>query len=899
MDSFFKYLRKNWEYFTISVATSLVLTWVIDSNQAKLIKFFNFIFLYRPPLFYFLLFQGLILVPLWEKTILFWKRYQKFYSQEDSPLCWIDVFLSVFFWPLFLILWTLIYLDPSYFNWEICFIFIFILLSYSQSYYQLKNEEIEENQFGLVNSDHLNLLSDEPINDKSEDLIGRGKFTKSLKDHIYGVSFEESFVIGLYGSWGEGKTSIFNMLMKDIIKEDLVLLYEFDPWFFGNEEAFTINFFLGLEDLLRERYIIPKEVKSYFTIYPEVLLKGFFVNFKFIPNRHDDKNRPKELKKKIEKFILSINKKILVVIDDIDRLQKEEILAIFKLIKLTSQIKNLVFLIGLDPSRIDFSLHIKNHPENLLKFLEKIVQIPIQIPMTDQWKIDRFLLFSNLETNYRSEIDKLLDSLEIENDSRRIFDEKITIFYGSTLQPIFPNFRTAKRYLNSLKFRLPFVVDEVSLYDFFLIEIIQTFFPTIYSDLKNNPKFYVSPWSMEMRLGYPIPLEKEEDLKLRRTHIETFLSNDESEEVILDILRELFPEVKNAFLEKGKGSYATYDGMAKRYRIEKRVAHPDCFIKYFTLDVRESVIPDGEFEELLKVWKKAKSPEHEIKTSFFEIYQKSEKLNDLLQKLGLHSAFIEGDLIFPIIRCICQNCSKFQAKGHKTTSEYGQAEYLIFDLLENQNTILPDEIHPIIEDIINKINCFNLAVGIVHTSNSFRVWPKVCENIQIGKIRKILSDRLKKYFIDGKINIFREYPESRDFAFILYQWATNWEESDRTPDDEWPVPGKIRNEEVTDYLIEIFKKEPKYVGWLLSSFTSENFSDERKNFRFMEFEKGFNPIKFFVCLKELGSKAYSSEREKVVINTFMDYYFIGPIQQNSTHVLKNAIAKRIHRREGK
>jgi predicted KAP-like P-loop ATPase len=52
--------------------------------------------------------------------------------------------------------------------------------------------------------------NDQPINKYENDLLGRQNFVKNLAKSIKKYSGKDSFVIGLYGEWGTGKTSIIN-----------------------------------------------------------------------------------------------------------------------------------------------------------------------------------------------------------------------------------------------------------------------------------------------------------------------------------------------------------------------------------------------------------------------------------------------------------------------------------------------------------------------------------------------------------------------------------------------------------------------------------------------------------------------------------------------------------------
>ena len=55
---------------------------------------------------------------------------------------------------------------------------------------------------------------DRPITAKAQDVLNRAPFAENLARAILNYSSTESLVIGLYGEWGSGKTSIINMMVE-------------------------------------------------------------------------------------------------------------------------------------------------------------------------------------------------------------------------------------------------------------------------------------------------------------------------------------------------------------------------------------------------------------------------------------------------------------------------------------------------------------------------------------------------------------------------------------------------------------------------------------------------------------------------------------------------------------
>ncbi len=77
----------------------------------------------------------------------------------------------------------------------------------------------------------LKNLTDTPITDESQDYLDRNLFVESLYKEISNINFEDSFCYGLYGKWGEGKTSILNLLKNKLKENKNIILFEFETYF--------------------------------------------------------------------------------------------------------------------------------------------------------------------------------------------------------------------------------------------------------------------------------------------------------------------------------------------------------------------------------------------------------------------------------------------------------------------------------------------------------------------------------------------------------------------------------------------------------------------------------------------------------------------------------------------
>ncbi len=98
--------------------------------------------------------------------------------------------------------------------------------------------------------DETSYSSDRPITSKDEDKFNRWPFAERIADTIVRRTDTTSLVVGIYGIWGDGKTSVLNM-MEDALKSSQgVILIRFNPWYFQSEEQLIRGFFATMADAL-------------------------------------------------------------------------------------------------------------------------------------------------------------------------------------------------------------------------------------------------------------------------------------------------------------------------------------------------------------------------------------------------------------------------------------------------------------------------------------------------------------------------------------------------------------------------------------------------------------------------------------------------------------------------
>ena len=213
--------------------------------------------------------------------------------------------------------------------------------------------------------------ADRPIEKQEEDLLGRATFSNQLGKAIYKNKEKSGLVIGLFGEWGTGKTSVVNMAENEIKKlskndENKPIIVRFSPWNYTDKNNLISLFFKDLRikiynqsgnDYYKkvgealENYSKAVDLLNYVPLVGDGVVNIIKTILNIISKKLSKKANLDESKKKLEKALKESGKKIIVVIDDIDRLTNVQIRDIFQLVKQVADFPNVTYLLVMDSTR--------------------------------------------------------------------------------------------------------------------------------------------------------------------------------------------------------------------------------------------------------------------------------------------------------------------------------------------------------------------------------------------------------------------------------------------------------------------------------------------------------------------------------------------------------------------
>ncbi len=465
---------------------------------------------------------------------------------------------------------------------------------------------------------------DEPIGHENQDRFERYNFAKRLAN-ICTNKNSKAITVGIYGKWGEGKSSLVNLVSKSL-PEDIIQI-KFNPWYFNNQEQLVKEFFKLFASTL-ERNIENKSerIANLISQYEEMLgivgqipkigigakiLKLWVSIFK--PSKFTTSSK---LKAKIDDFIIDANKNIVVFIDDIDRLDVSEVELIFKLVKLLADFPRTTYFLSFDVelvARILSPRYGGNAPESGHAFLEKIIQIPIVIPKARDTALRKYII----------------EILEKVMDSKVISEKRFEDAFATGLTYLLSNPRKAIRFSNTLQFCSPLLIGEVDLCDLIILESIKASLPEIYLFIRENSELFLSDYHDEKANKYSDI--KSPALKKVNAAIESY--PEKIRQAIVELTCLMFPRFVWVDPAEGRGI-----NMEKAL-IQKRICSPQYFERYFSYSLQQSEMSDTHLE---KFYLNAGNHRVEDLVTQFRTDFTNYTVDDVLFKLVYHRKNIAG-----------------------------------------------------------------------------------------------------------------------------------------------------------------------------------------------------------------------------------------------------------------
>lgn len=413
------------------------------------------------------------------------RNYKASYSQVLGAIA--SIFLIIYFYNK---------ADENYWNYPTLFnsnieyiwliiipLFVFLFFNFRSLIYPVKKNE-----------EHISLrhklVQDNPKSILELDLLGYTGIVEELFSILISQKSDKSITIGLVGPWGNGKSSIIQMLLDKLSPElsvsdkfskifkreftDEYLLIHFLPYLNHQEDDLISEFFRQLSTKLRPyngklSNLVLEYSKRLVNVYKNNINLNFF-------DKHIssfEKTSAKEMYDDINELLKETDKKIIVFVDDLDRLNSKEILQVLKLIRNSADFTNVIFLVAMDKAYVVKLLTKKEEILNA-RFIDKFFQLEVYLPEIKKTKLREIFINlladngSGFSSNYIRDVNKAI------KEKGNLFDDYVE------------NIRDVKRVVNQILYEYKQLEGAIDLKDFMNFTYLKLKFPSIISFLKNN-----------------------------------------------------------------------------------------------------------------------------------------------------------------------------------------------------------------------------------------------------------------------------------------------------------------------------------------------------------------------------------------------------------------------------
>lgn len=412
-----------------------------------------------------------------QSLISLWRR-------RSVPLMLIPVSVIIVW---FIIKWPGPYLVIVYdisFKW--------LLLGWIISCYLLRIAKAIKNWFrnrkSISNNEedrHIGLIACHPT--YYED--GRKKFAASIATLVENTNLKErGITIGLTGEWGAGKTLVLKEIRR--LLEEHMEVIEFYPWQSSSPENLIEDFFQTLASRLHYRSrSLGKNLENYADKLIELDIDkrlNFIAKIgRWISGGYLSIN---DARVKIESELKDLPKSVAIIIDDLDRLDKDELFETLRLVRNTAHFCNIVYIIAYDP---DYTVKMLGRKgiENAGEYLHKIFMLSLALPSFEHFTyVGVIHQFLREHLGDDSEDFLILEPFVLQHaeSQNEYFLNRFIHNYRQAVQ--FGQFLCAHYLI--LKNTSPDFAKNFILREWYYLQILRFFVPSVYDSLHHHPESF-------------------------------------------------------------------------------------------------------------------------------------------------------------------------------------------------------------------------------------------------------------------------------------------------------------------------------------------------------------------------------------------------------------------------
>lgn len=314
--------------------------------------------------------------------------------------------------------------------------------------------------------------NDDAITKFEDDIIGRAAVVELLASHAL---VQRTPIVALHGGLGDGKSSVLNLLREAIGHQAIVV--SFSAWLPGSEASLATDLFRDIATECEKHFLVP-HLRSRTRAFARVAggSVGFLAGLKELFPAHSQKEDIQELHGALRR----VPKPVLVLLDEIDRMQKDELTVLLKILRGAASIPNVTFVCAFSEEELIKQLE-KDRPLSY-GYLEKFFPVSVRLspPAAD---LVGTCFIAGLQ-------DRLLQQgwFNTSEDADR-FVQQLEEIWTDSLVSICTNLRKVALLTNDIVAAGEPITREVNPVDLVLIEAVRRFSPSVYDLVRRGAEF--------------------------------------------------------------------------------------------------------------------------------------------------------------------------------------------------------------------------------------------------------------------------------------------------------------------------------------------------------------------------------------------------------------------------
>jgi KAP-like P-loop domain-containing protein len=599
------------------------------------------------------------------------------------------------------------------------------------------------------------LESDSPIETAQQDRLNRSELVDSLA--IASIE-SRAPVIAIEGDYGDGKSSVLNLLQERL--EGQAIVVSFKTWLPNSEESLVRDIFNDIWAECKKTYYVP-QLRSRLIKYTKTIT-GSISSLKGLADLLPTTSQRGEIDE-LGKSLLRIPRRVVVLLDEMDRLQPEELRVLLKVIRGATSLTNLSYICAFNRTAIE-KIRPKEGAEALDDYFEKFFPVSYQLP-----KADADFLATVLASRLEEVFDKL-DWFESPKD-KETFRKRLADVWDDALSNLLTNIRKITHVINSVSVAARPISREVDAFDLTIVETIRRFSPHVYEQIRRNGPALVgteSTWGSRYQSSEQVKASRQEFLDTLGRDLYT----RENSRPAADMLWSIFPEFAVRLAPIAGRSRAHLEKDSNIAEREKRIAHEDFFPIYFGYRVPESLYSELELGKFIQRMNAAKSAPD--RSALYAQVLSSMPRNDPRRLSFLHRLLFSvgrlDDSAAETLAIAVSECASQYSYDSMLPSfaEAGKAMLIVFEVA--QRFAQSDRAQKVLEAAIAAATDDTLALRLL----TFSLAPernKVLRdftNVNAELLKKVFAERMRSRYVKNVEAIEDSLAQADRNAFVLW-----------------------------------------------------------------------------------------------------------------------------------